>query len=265
MDPPSQTSLDRLGPDALGLIAARLELSALSASSTACGAVRSATAALLEAHRREALRSLHDHHCGCGCTDFAGEFLEDADCSCPWLRSTQNVDHLILRSRSLLLRSTEMRVLIHLLHRRRDRAARMRAKPIDLDMTFARMQSNLDGSPPLWHSLPRHLSFDYPHGVSAAAVQALVGALHEVAPGLATLSLAGCKIDDTAACALAAAVDSPTAMCMLHSLSLEDNIFTPAARGQLRRACGRRTGEDGRRRVALSAYSEVENESIHDL
>ena len=92
--------------------------------------------------------------------------------------------------------------------------------------------------------------------MASKSVQMLARTLPEVAPLLVTLSLAGCGIEDIGAKSLADTVRAGH-LPRLRSLDLESNPFTPVARHSLRQACRERG-------VALSAYSEVENETLFE-
>ena len=91
--------------------------------------------------------------------------------------------------------------------------------------------------------------------IDALGIVALAQGLPSTTPRLRLLSLAGCGCDDTGVKALAQLVGSGT-LPKLRSLALEDNPFSPAARYLMRTACRSRS-------VELSAYSEVENESLY--
>lgn len=92
--------------------------------------------------------------------------------------------------------------------------------------------------------------------VTPAAVSVLARSLPVAAPMLSSLTMAGCQVDDVGARAIADVVASGK-LRRLRTLELEDNPFSPPARGSLRQAC-RKHG------VALSAYSEIENESLFE-
>ena len=68
--------------------------------------------------------------------------------------------------------------------------------------------------------------------------------------------MSGCALGDDGARALVDLVEGGN-LPRLQTLELEDNVFSPVARTRLRRVC--RT-----RHVALSAYTEVENEALFD-
>lgn len=99
------------------------------------------------------------------------------------------------------------------------------------------------------------LVFDVQGGVTSGAVIALAKLLPQAAPRLTTLSLSSCCINDVGANALAECVVA-NGLSRLTALFLEDNRFSATARARLRCACKTRG-------VILSAYSEIENESLY--
>ena len=90
--------------------------------------------------------------------------------------------------------------------------------------------------------------------VSEAALLTLARALPSAAAGLTRLSLAGCGVRDPGALAIA---ESVPLLPALRDLCMEDNPFSPSARGRLRLACKQC-------RVTLTAFSEIENESLYE-
>ena len=107
----------------------------------------------------------------------------------------------------------------------------------------------------LRHQPVTSLVFDFAGGgVDASALVVLARDLLPTLESLAHLSLAGCAVRDEGARAVARAVGRTRS---LRSLAMEDNPFSATARGELRRACRPRN-------VTLTAYSEIENESLYD-
>lgn len=149
---------------------------------------------------------------------------------CPWLEAIATERFLRLSFSCMSLDTAGTRLLLHLLRQRQNRRNVANRLPV------------------------AELVLDYA-SIEPTAIVALARGLPSATPVLSTLSLAGCDIDDTGAKALAQMVSSGL-LRKLRELSLEDNPFSPAARYSVRHAC-RSHG------VALSAYSEVENESLY--
>ena len=103
-----------------------------------------------------------------------------------------------------------------------------------------------------WRKI-EELVLEYPCGVDDGAAELLSQALPSLAPTLGVLSMSGCSLGDAGALSLAEVVASGR-LRRLQSVQVEDNPFSPAARAVLRRACRKHN-------VALSAYTEIENES----
>lgn len=138
--------------------------------------------------------------------------------SCDWLERSRLVQLRALPKHQLL--AAQALVLVHVLARRR------------------------------WPAL-EELVFDCI--VSDEALVILARALPAVAPALTRLSLSGCSVRDAGAVAIAEAVSG---LPCLRELCMEDNPFSPTARGKLRLACRPR-------KVTLTAFSEIENESLY--
>lgn len=147
---------------------------------------------------------------------------------CPWaarLGSKRCVHLRCVSSRVTPLTGEEMRVLLFLL-RRSDAAGCGLAS----------------------------LVFEYPRGLDKDAMVQLTQALPALAPTLTDLSVAGCQLLDSHVSVLADMISSGV-LTRLSSVSAEENPFSPSARAALRRACRKHA-------ISLTAFSEVENESI---
>lgn len=105
------------------------------------------------------------------------------------------------------------------------------------------------------HQTLDELVLDYSSGIEPAAVKLLRSSLPCIAPALQSLSMAGCRLCDAGVSSIAEMVNTG-GLRRLNSIAVEDNPFSPAARSRLRLAC-RKHG------IALSAFTEIENESIY--
>jgi hypothetical protein len=232
--------MPQLGEDAIRSIATQLDGAAdRAALSHSCAAIHASLRLLTVTDRSEAVLHLHSVHCGCssacdaGITDITDGFEGSNTTSCVWLRGLMREQHLHLRglphSWACQLEGRDVRALLLLLRERRQRGV----------------------AGDVWS-----LEFDYPGGISPSGLHALVAGLPDVVPALTHLSLAGCAVETAGANLLADAVRAGR-LRRLRRLDLESNPFSPAARTALRRACHGRG-------VALSAYTEVENESLYE-
>ena len=154
-----------------------------------------------------------------------GAYGANGGAYCPWLSGLRQSKHVHLK-----------------------RLATVRDMPLSSDETRL-LLSLVELNSPV-----EELVVDYTGGVEPDAVRIIAAALPTYAPSLVALSMAGCHLCDVGATSVASIVGTGRLRRLQH-VSVEDNPFSPAARARLRQACRQH-------RVALSAFTEVENESI---
>lgn len=228
-----------LGDDALVSVAAHLPKVDVYRLGRASKSLHASLGPILHAERAVLAERLHKRHCACS-HKYTGDRASDAR-SCAWFAALQGHQHVSLRERQLPLVERVAG----------GKGCQPRNEQISEALVSVALHliSRSQGEATI-----QELSFDWPHGVTDEAMRMLVRSLPSVTPGLRGLSMSGCALGDAGAGALAGLVDCGC-LPRLQTLELEDNAFSPAARTSLRRVCRAH-------RIALSAYSEVENEAL---